>query len=204
MFDKICRVVDCDITVRTRGLCNRHYLQISRYGELQQSTRDPRPAIIDGDVAKIPLGIDAKYGYAIVDKEYAWLDKYKWVINDSGYALTTFRQPYKRERMHRMIMSAKQGVEVDHINSNRLDNRQSNLRLCSRNQNNMNTGIRKHNTSGYKGVSLHKATGKWAAGIVHNYKKIHLGLFSDKKEAARAYNVAASKLHPEFARLNEL
>ena len=114
---------------------------------------------------------------------------------------------HKRRRrtilqIHRLIMDAPKGMDVDHINGNPLDNRKSNLRICSRAENLRNRGANKNNTSGYKGVSWHKRNKKWACQIKHNYKKIHVGNYATPEEAARAYDKKAKELHGEYAYLN--
>lgn len=98
------------------------------------------------------------------------------------------------------------GIQIDHINHNRLDNRLCNLRLASRSQNMANTRLRTINTSGFKGVSWHKASGKWQAqfefrgpGIRKGYA---LGLYTSREEAARAYDRAAVAQWGEFAETN--
>jgi hypothetical protein len=91
--------------------------------------------------------------------------------------------------------------DVDHINMNRSDNRWINLRQCSRIQNTYNTGRRPHNTSGFKGVTFHKATGKWEAQIRANGRSTHLGLAETPEDAAKLYEAAAAKYHGEFARV---
>ena len=120
--------------------------------------------------------------------------------------------------MHRQIMELTFGdsICVDHINGNCLDNRKSNLRICSRNENNHNMRISKRNKSGAKGVfHLHieyetkKGISRkdyWRASIMVNKKNIYLGCFPDTKEgfkqAKKAYNDAAQKYYGEFAYLN--
>ena len=94
--------------------------------------------------------------------------------------------------------------EVDHRNGNKLDNRKSNLRICSRSENQMNRGKQKNNTSGFKGVSQIKMNQKWVAYIKVNYKRIYIGCFLKKVDAARAYNMAALKYHGEFGLLNKV
>ncbi len=91
------------------------------------------------------------------------------------------------------------GMEVDHINGDTLDNRDCNLRLATRKQNGRNRRRNRNNTSGYKGVYWHKANGKWAAQIVVNGKRRHLGYFDDPRDAYAAYCEAAYALHGEFA-----
>jgi len=94
--------------------------------------------------------------------------------------------------------------QIDHINHVRDDNRWLNLRECTNAQNGANAGKPKNNTSGYKGVSWNKGVKKWTAQIMFNYKKIHLGCFTCKHEAAEAHNAKALELHGEFACLNEV
>jgi len=102
--------------------------------------------------------------------------------------------------MHRLIMDAPDGTDVDHRNMDRVDNRRSNLRLATRAENLRNQGLSRNNTSGFKGVS--RLDGKWRAEIRVKWKLIYLGLFDDKVEAARAYDTAAKEHFGEFARLN--
>lgn len=90
----------------------------------------------------------------------------------------------------------KAGFEPDHINGQRADNRIANLRLATRSQNNGNGKTRSDNSSGFRGVSLHKKTRKWRANLAGN----HLGLFPTKEDAVAAYNAAAAEYYGEFAR----
>lgn len=87
---------------------------------------------------------------------------------------------------------------VDHINRVKDDNRIANLRVVSKSQNAMNTKLHKHNTSGYRGVSLHKKSNKWKAKIEKDKVQIQLGLFKTKEEAAEAYMIASIKYFGEF------
>lgn len=105
-------------------------------------------------------------------------------------------------QMHRVILSATSGDVVDHINSDGLDNRRDNIRICSSAENARNSRMPRNNTSGFKGVSFHRATGKFSASIGKENRQIHIGLFPTAEEAARAYDKAARELHGEFARLN--
>lgn len=102
--------------------------------------------------------------------------------------------------VHRLIMNAKKGQVVDHINNNSLDNSRSNLRICTLSQNKFNSKKRADSSHKYKGV--HKKINRYRATIGCNGKRIHLGSFECENEAARAYNEAAIKYHGEHARLN--
>jgi hypothetical protein len=104
-----------------------------------------------------------------------------------------------RTRMHRLIVSAPPGVEVDHINGNKLDNRRANLRLATRRENGQNLRSR-GGTSRYRGVSWHKASGKWRAGTRLAGKAYHLGCFTSEDEAgavAAAFFAAHMPYSPE-------
>ena len=109
---------------------------------------------------------------------------------------------YKTVLMHRVIMDAPKGMDVDHINGNGLDNRKENLRICTRSQNLHNSKKPSTNTSGYKGVIWNKQCRKWQAKIHTSGKTRHLGLFVGILDAARAYDEAAVTDHREFARGN--
>jgi len=154
---------------------------------------------ISQDTKLIPL---TQGKFAIVDAEdYDHLMQFKWFYTCYGYAARNARD--KTLLMHRVILSADKGFNIDHINGDALDNRKSNLRFCSQAENSRNRKLRKGGTSKFKGVGWHKATGKWVAYIKVNYKHKHLGLFVDEKEAAMAYDAAALLYFGEFAATNK-
>ena len=78
--------------------------------------------------------------------------------------------------------------KIDHINQIRNDNRIVNLRDCNNSENLKNIKIYSSNTSGYKGVSYHKLSGRWSATAQLNSKQYHLGLFATKELASKKYN----------------
>ena len=89
---------------------------------------------------------------------------------------------------------------IDHKNQIPSDNRICNLREATTSENATNRGVQKNNKCGYKGVILHKSTGKFQARIAKNQKVIYLGLFTTAKDAAKAYQQAAKEYHGEFAK----
>ena len=91
---------------------------------------------------------------------------------------------------------------VDHRDRKCLNNHLSNLRWCTRKENDQNRSKRKNTASMYKGVSFHKGKNKWCTSIKHNGHQIHLGYFTDEFEAAHVYNRKASELFGVFAKLN--
>ena len=104
-------------------------------------------------------------------------------------------------QMHREILNAPDGMEVDHINGDGLDNRKVNLRLATRAQNLRNTH-RPKGRAGYRGIYWHGRNRMYHASIRHEGKKHSLGYYYDAEQAARAYDHAAYHLHGEFASLN--
>lgn len=150
--------------------------------------------------------IELTQGYvALVDDEdYDELSQWKWTLHTSGCG---HKAAYRRENgrsimMHRQILDAPDGVEVDHIDRNPLNNTRANLRLATRKQNAANTGPKKVNRTGYKGVSLHKKTGLYVARIRENGRRICLGYRETPEEAAQLYDEAARRIHGPFAYLN--
>ena len=102
--------------------------------------------------------------------------------------------------LHRLVMRARKGQTVDHINHNTLDNRKENLRICSHAENTRNRkGKNKNNTSGLKGVFWIKSASLWRAQIKVDKVIKYLGYYKNALDAARAYDDAAKKFHGAFA-----
>lgn len=139
--------------------------------------------------------------YVLVDeKDYLLFKCFKWYLVN-GYA--SLSHPKNGVvTLHRMIMKAKKGQEVDHINGNRLDNTRSNLRFVTRSQNIQNSRLRKTGMSGYRGVCYHY--GKWQTTIRFQKKTITVGTFQSKLQAAKAYNTAAVKYYGSHAFINSI
>lgn len=154
---------------------------------------------------KIPL---TQGKFALVDDEdYERLIAMgKWQCVGRGKKVYAVKMFWKKKHiiMHRFIVDAPIGFEVDHINGDGLNNRRENLRICTVSENGRNLSKRKDNTSGFKGVNWHKQKSKWRARIQLDKKRIDVGYFDCPIEAARAYNAAAIKYHGEFAKLNEI
>jgi len=154
---------------------------------------------------KIPL---TQGRFAIVDDDiFEGLSACKWHVKrgpNTFYAgcIMNRRPDGATTLMHRLIMNAQKGQQVDHIDGNGLNNIKSNLRFCTSTQNKQNGRSYKNSTSKYKGVSWHRSGQKWQARIRLNGKQVYIGVFNDEAEAARAYDCKAEKLFGEFARLN--
>lgn len=148
--------------------------------------------------------------FAIVDDEdYERLNQWKWHCTTRGYAMRTEHLDKDNKRgilMHRFIIGAVKGEEVDHINRDTLDNRRINLRLCTRIENSHNIAKLAlcRAKSKYKGVSLNIGNNKWEVKISNNKQKIFVGYFTDELAAANAYNYYAKEYFGEFVYLNEV
>lgn len=109
-----------------------------------------------------------------------------------------------RMAAHRVAWAVYWGVwpqgYLDHINCEKTDNRLSNLRCATLEQNSRNKKKHKDNESGFKGVHLDRTTGKWRAQIMVNGKRLQLGSHPLPEDAHAAYRKAADDLHGEFAR----
>lgn len=140
-------------------------------------------------------------GTALVDDaDYELVSQYRWHY-DRGYAARTVHG-VGIEYMHRLINQTPRGLSTDHINSNKLDNRRSNLRTCNQTLNNANSRVRKDNTSGSKGVVWHKRNQKWQAQITVAGRCKYLGQFVEKELALEKYRSAAIEYFGEFANVH--
>lgn len=161
------------------------------------------------------------------DDDYELVIQYKWYVHEGPngrlYARTNIDHPSGEKHMrniggywtnckkqtsiemHRLIMNTPKGMYTDHINpENTLDNRKVNLRTCTNQQNCANRGVNKNNTHGFKGVTYdgRKKITPWTARIGYKGKRIYIGNYKTKEEAARAYDRKAIELNGAFAHLN--
>jgi hypothetical protein len=104
--------------------------------------------------------------------------------------------------LHRFLLNAPDGVEVDHADNDGLNCRRSNIREASSSQNKCNRTAQPNNTSGFKGVIWDKARKKWRAEIQFQGKSHHLGRFDTAEDAALAYDTKSRELHGDFSRTN--
>lgn len=157
----------------------------------------------------------SKGKFAIVDEEdFDWLSKYNWAARldrptgryyaETKYLLLDGKR--KTISMHRLILGLDHGDkrQGDHIdNASGLDNRRSNLRICTSAENARNRNCHKNNSSGFKGVRWSENCRRWVASInAGDGRILALGSFIDRDDAARAYGIAATKYHGEFARFD--
>jgi hypothetical protein len=197
-----CSAHDCNRNKRYKGYCPRHYEQVRRTGRVLEVTKfDRRPAILQDDIALIPLGVEAKDGHTVVDASDSWVDRYNWCRDKlHGYAVGYVDG--RNTALHRLIASAPRGVQIDHRDTNKLNNRRSNLRFATFSRNAANTPLRSTNTSGYKGVV--RADGGFTARMTYKRRSIYIGYYSTAEEAAAAYDRRATELFGAYARTNRM
>jgi len=143
------------------------------------------------------------------DEDYEYLNQWKWyacICDGIYYARRTSNK--KKIFMHRQLLNAEKGIEIDHMDHNGLNNQRANLRSCTSSQNKRNKSPL--GRSKYLGVEVNCKKSKsgdkvyyyFCARICDNYKKQYIGSFKTEEEAARAYDKKAKEIHGEFANLN--
>jgi hypothetical protein len=155
-------------------------------------------------VIKLTQGKEA----IVDDSDFYNLNKYKWCAKkdtNTYYAMRKADLPNGKRTtilMHREILPLPQGLLVDHIDGNGLNNQRENLRPCTCMENTRNAVGKKNSTSMYKGVDWVSRDAVWRSSIRVKGRLIFLGNFDKEADAALAYNKAAIQHFGEFAKLN--
>jgi hypothetical protein len=154
---------------------------------------------IDGNIVKFDI------------EDWDLVHEYQWrVSSDSNnpYVYSSRHKTINRIHMsmHRLVMGKKEYDKcmIDHIDGDGLNNCKSNLRFCTASQNQANRKLSKNSKTGMKGVIYNKQTKLYVVHICKDRKHYMLGVFEDKIEAARAYDIKALELYGEFARTNKM
>lgn len=196
----LCKVCNKEVKQLRKGMCERHYRQCARYGGILRTKYDLNEIIINEDYAEIIL-YDRKYNEVNRSKiDLEDIDKIKnikWGLNNEGYCKNN-----KIGMLHRFIMNCPDNMVVDHINHDKLDNRKCNLRICTKQQNNLNINVRSNNTSSCTGVSWNKKCNKWRAYIFLNRKQLESKLFNNFDDAVRFRKNLEIKYFGEFRNIN--
>ena len=147
--------------------------------------------------------IDVEDWYLI--KDYKWFAY--WCPSKKGYYAMTHipdgKGSYSNTGMHRLIMDAKKGEIVDHINGHGLNNTRNNLRIVTARENAINQKLRINNTSGKMGVTFDKERNNWRVRIHIEGKRITIGRFDNFQDAVAARKAAEDEYYGEFARRTE-
>jgi hypothetical protein len=147
----------------------------------------------------IPLP-DGSFG--IADIEWAeFLERENCQISNGYMEINKSKvNPNRPRKFHRIVCSASDGLQVDHINGNKLDNRKSNLRVVTSMQNSWNLHkVSRLNKSGKTGVSWHNKSNQWRSRIVINRKRIELGLYSNLENAIKVRREAELLYYGDYA-----
>jgi len=133
------------------------------------------------------------------DEDFEYLSQWKWYAYKSNSTFYVEREYIgKAIKMHRLLMNTPNGMLVDHIDHNGLNNQKSNLRNCTHGQNMQNR--RPYGKSKYKGVIF--SQNRFRAQITLGKRNLYLGRYKSEIEAAKAYDEVAKKHYGEFANLN--
>jgi hypothetical protein len=157
-------------------ICDRHYMQLKTHGKIFEDEYKVNKIILYDSYAEVVIYDISRNEKcrAIVDlDDVERIKNYKW-YEAKGYIKHTIQEETKRYNilLHRFIMNPPDNMVVDHINHNPLDNRKENLRICTQQQNNMNSD---------KGFSVHfsKRDGSWIVQIKINNKNVHIASLRD-------------------------
>ena len=161
---------------------------------------------------KVALVDDEDYEKVVEAIKYKSGKPGKWYAHrPAAYKNTNHVKHYavngdRRRAIHRVVINAPTGMDIDHINGDPLDNRKENLRICTRGQNSQNRALRRDSESRFKGVyRCKKPYRAYISDPVTSYPKkrhINLGSYETVEEAARAYDRKAVELYGEFANTN--
>lgn len=154
------------------------------------------------------LSGDYGIGYTVDGREFYFdlqdydrIKDYYWQFNNRGYVYFLYQRKRKNTKvfLHRLIMNPESDMTVDHINGVRHDNRKSNLRIVTLEQNNLNHRTFSTNTSGCTGVVWVKNRSRWFARIEYKKKVYGLGFYRNFEDAVKARKEAEEKYYGEFS-----
>lgn len=134
-------------------------------------------------------------------EDYDKIKDFCWCKNKKGYVVSTDSKTRKTVLLHRIITDCPDNLVPDHIHGKetRYDNRKSNLRIATTQQNGMNSALSENNTSGVTGVKWHSRDNVWESCITVNYKRIYLGRFIKFEDAVKARKEAEEKYFGKFS-----
>lgn len=147
--------------------------------------------------ARIPLRASdgSIRAWAVVDAaDLDWLNQWRWCLLTKGYVGRRGSEGEgKTVRLHRQILGLVHldGLQGDHINGDKLDNRRSNLRIVTNAQNMQNSSAHRGSSSQFRGVHFHRGRkpshkNYWVASARIDGRLQHIGAFRTEEEAAVA------------------
>ena len=191
----LCKCSCGGTTILSTSEINRKNRRVQSCGKCSVNTYD-----LSGEYG---IGYTSKGESFYFDLEdYDLLKTYSWSKTKSGYLLAYVKESNKKYvYMHRLILGLTDdsNFDVDHQNHNTSDNKKENLRICTHQENIMNSTLAQNNKSGITGVRFDLNTNKWISNIAYNYKTIYLGSFPDFEDAVKARKEAEEKYFGEYA-----
>lgn len=190
---RICEVENCFNKHYANGYCGRHYTQMRFHGKIFERTMFDKNEYIDCDnYYEICLynRKNEEIARCIINKKkYEKVKDYKWCLNRDGYTMTKINK--KTLFLHHLVKPRHEFLDTEHRDTNKLNNRISNLRYATRSQNSGNRKV--------KGYCWNKRKKKWEVKITINYKRIFLGYFKNEQDAIKTRREAEQKYFGEFA-----
>lgn len=177
---------------------------LAHASEIDRVEPEPDPSFVPKDrtpVVRNGVGYTRLFTGEVVyfsPEDLALVKSHSWSRNSHRYAGA--RIDGRIQLLHRLIFP--QWKQIDHRNTNPLDNRRSNLRPASTSQNVANRAKYAGTTSRFKGVGWDKGRDKWLVQICLDRQSLFLGRFDDEEDAARAYDAKARELFGEYALCN--
>jgi len=154
-------------------LCGRHREQMRKHGKIQARTiSDRNDYIIKNGYCEVVIfnRLHKEKCRTLIDiADVRKVAPHSWCTDGGGYV-----NNYNLGTLHKFLLGRKEGVEIDHINRDKLDNRRANLRMVSKSINNSNRGT---------GNAYKRPNGRWSSSVSFKGKQKHLGTFDTKKEA---------------------
>lgn len=157
------------------------------------------------DHGEYVVGITDKGDRFIIDKEdFPLVKQYYWIKYKKGYYITQRGPEGKPIPIHRFLMKAQSGEQVDHINHDKADNRRSNLRIVSGSENCWNKGLRSSNKTGATGVYQSTGKDKWWAEIKVNGERHYLGYYDSFDDAVAVRKAAEEQYFGQYSYDNSI
>lgn len=148
-----------------------------------------------------------RVAFALVDdKDFELLNRHRWGFSTKRYAKRGERRNgvYRNIYLHHEIIRPPTGLQVDHINQDKLDNQRKNLRICTNAENcrNRRSGMKNRRSVFYGIYPQSTQPHNWQVRVGKDYRHYHCGTFYDEHIAALAHDLWALDLHGEYAHTN--
>ena len=176
------------------GYCQKHYKQLKSEGLLKEKRWNNIYYNKEDFILLIISKNEERYEILIDIDDYDKINQYSWCISHDGYIVGHLENK-KQVKLHRYIMNCPDELVVDHINHNKLDNRKSNLRVATVQENSMNQRKPKNNTSGYK--NIRKVDNRYEISVMVNGKRYYEYALT-LEQAIKTRDEMLDRLHKEF------